>query len=244
MHANFKNILTKIENYFFPENCITCKQAGSLFCPACRTSIKSSVSRCFFCGQKSTLGLVCKNCRQNNKDYPIDGIFYYGAYEQTYLKIALRALKFQGLRSLGLILGRMLGRKLSTEWQKYQLTNPIKKLANPLIIAIPLHRRRQHERGFNQSLLIAQGIVEICNWQINYNLKRLSYQKPSAKLKYSSRLQQKKIFKYSSIDNLQGQTIILVDDILTTGATAHAAALTLKQAGAGIIIMAVMAKST
>ncbi|MBN2884707.1 ComF family protein [Patescibacteria group bacterium] len=243
MPLKFKNILTKIENYLFPEYCLICKQAGNTFCPACRASIKQSTPRCSFCGQKSTLGLICNNCRQNNIDYPIDGVFAYSSYEYTYLKIALKALKFQGLRPLGLILGRMLGRKLLTEWRIYQSTNPTQKLISPTIIAMPLHKKRERERGFNQSLLIAQGVSEICNWQINTNLQRRSYQKPSAQLKYHSRLKQKKIFLYSSDKNLQKQTIILVDDIFTTGATAHDAALALKQAGAGTIIVVVVAQS-
>lgn len=243
MILNFKNILARLENYIFPEHCVICKQAGSLFCPACRIQVKSVSARCAVCGKKSNLGLTCKKCYRDNSDYPIDGVFAYGAYEHTHLKSVLKALKFQGLRQLGLILGRMLGRKLLERWHRYQLMQATASLPAPIIIALPLHRRRQRERGFNQSLLIAQGLAEICGWKIDYNLQRRSYQKPSAKLNYQLRLRQNKIFRYQKNANLQGQTIILVDDIFTTGATAFAAALALKQAGAGIIIVAVVAQS-
>jgi len=229
MILNFKHFLTQLENYFFPEHCLACRKVGSLFCPACRISIKTSTPRCSFCASKSILGLICSDCHQNNNDYPIDGVFAYGIYEQIILKNALRALKFQGLRSVGLILGRMLGRKLLNQWHKYKLNHLNNELPDPIIVALPLHRRRQRERGFNQVQLIAQGVSEICGWRIDNNLRRKSYQK--------------KKFLYSSTEDLQGQTIILIDDVFITGATSCAAALALKQAGAGMIIVAVVAQA-
>ncbi len=82
----------------------------------------------------------------------------------------------------------------------------------------------------------------ITDWPISQKLKRLSYQAPSANNSYQKRLNQKKIFFYEPAD-LQDRTIFLVDDIVTTGATANHAAQALRQAGAKDIIVVSIAQS-
>lgn len=230
-----------MENLIMPSRCAACVRSGSVFCPACRAHIPRLEPRCPLCGQISRLGLFCSNCRPTAEKYQFDGILAYGLYEKTALKPAIRALKYQGVRAIGPMLGKMLGRQLLSQWQQGQ--DKIKTNGEePLIIPVPLHPRRQRERGYNQALLIAQGVATMTAWPLASGLKRLSYQAPSAKMTYSARLKQKKYFLYQGPD-LSGRTIILIDDIFTTGATAQAAAGVLKQAGARYVIVAVAAQS-
>ncbi|MDD2680572.1 MAG: phosphoribosyltransferase family protein [Patescibacteria group bacterium] len=241
MSLNFKTFLKKIDNYLLPSRCLICHQVNSLLCPACRVKIKYLAPHCPLCGRKSKLGFICSNCQPKASNLYFEAVFALGKYEQNNLKIALQALKQRGLRPLGLIIGRLLGRRLVKEWHQYTLqNNPSEEV---IIMPIPLHKKCLRTRGFNQAQLLAQGIAEICPWPLNYNLKRLSYQKPSAPLSYSTERRQKKIFFYQGSDNLAATIIILVDDVFTTGATANAAAQALKQAGAKKIIVAVAAKS-
>lgn len=224
-----------------PSRCAACGRNGAALCPACRAQIPHLNPRCPLCGQPCVLGRFCSACRTEAEEYHFDGVFSYGAYEKTALKPAIRALKYQGVRIIGLMLGKMLGRQLLSQWR--QAPDEIKTDGQtPLLLPIPLHPRRERERGYNQAFLIAQGVAASTAWPLARTLKRLSYQAPSAKMTYAARLKQKKYFTCQGQD-LKGQTIILIDDIFTTGATAQAAAETLKQAGARYVFVATMAQS-
>ena len=238
MFFKLNHLLTTLENYIFPSSCAVCRQPGKALCPACRVRIPRLSAVCPGCACKNALGLFCADC-QKTQNYSFDGLFSYGAYENKILKSALRALKYQGAREIGLILGKMLGRQLAGSWTKAPVSWLKQK---PIIMPMPLHSRRQRERGFNQSLYIAQGISALSGWPIDQKMRRLTYQAPSAKLNYHDRQKQNKIFSYP--DQLPpNQVIIIVDDIITTGATAQAAANALKEAGAKIVIVATVAKS-
>jgi len=240
MSLNFKNFLNKIDNYLLPSRCLICHKFGTILCPACRVKIKVLPPHCPLCGQKSNLGFICSSCRHQKNNLYFDAVFALGEYEQTNLKLVLQALKYKGLRSLAFIVGRLLGRHLGREWHHYALKNTNEEI---IITPIPLHKKRLRKKGFNPAQLLAQGLAEICPWPLDYNLKRNSYQKPNTSLNYSRPLKQKKIFSYKGENNLSNKTIILVDDVFSTGATANAAAYTLKQAGAKKIIVVVAAKN-
>jgi predicted amidophosphoribosyltransferase len=229
MILNFKKILKKFDNYLLPNRCLICHRPGNLLCPACRVKIKILPPHCPLCGKKSTLGFICPNCQNQTNNIYFEAVFALGKYEQTRLKISLQTLKRKGLYPLALIIGRMLGRLLIKEWHHYSLKNNSNKKI--VIIPIPLSKRCLRTRGFNPAKLLAQGVAEICPWPLDYNLKCHPHSK------------QKKIFRYQGDNNLSDKTIILIDDVFNTGATANAASYALKQAGAKKIIVVVAAKN-
>lgn len=239
MILNFKTISARIENYLLPGQCVVCGNKGSILCPACRARLPRLIPGCPGCGQKNILGLFCLNCQDLVEQYYFDGLLSLGTYEKSGLKSALLVLKYQGGKNIGIILGKMLGRLLSNHWRQAsaEFKNSI-----PIIIPLPLHPRRERERGYNQSLLIARGVSAVTTWPINLGLQRISYQSPSTHLNYNQRQQQLKYFVYRDTD-LIGKNVILVDDIITTGATAQAASRALKQAGAKKVIITVIASS-
>ncbi len=239
MCLDFKSISEKIENYLLPSQCAVCGNKGQILCPSCRARLPRLAPRCPNCGQKSILGLFCLSCQKATEQYYFDGVMSLSTYENSGLKPALQVLKYQGGQSIGVMLGKMLGRLISTHWR--QASADLKD-STPIIIPLPLHPRRERERGYNQALLIAQGVSLITHWPINHGLRRLSYQSPSAHLNYQERQQQTKFFIYRGSD-LVGRNVILVDDIITTGATVQAASLALKQAGVKKLIIAVIAES-
>ena len=104
----------------------------------------------------------------------------------------------------------------------------------PLLIPVPLHRARLWGRGFNQSVLIARELSRRLGIAINpFALSRIRSTPP---LKGMSPLQRRKAvagaFRAADKAVIAGKTIILIDDVLTTGSTAEACARTLKRAGA------------
>ncbi|PKM87627.1 hypothetical protein CVU83_02815 [Candidatus Falkowbacteria bacterium HGW-Falkowbacteria-2] len=235
MYKKFISFLQKIENNIFPGRCAACHQTGPAICPACRAKIKSLPIICPLCGQKeSPLGIICSKC---DNPYSFDGLIAYGSYEDSNLKAALHALKYQGAKEIGYLLGKMLGRRLLATWRHHRGDTPI-------LIPLPLHPRRLRERDYNQALLLTEGIATITKWPIqSVGLNRTRYQVPSARLGYRNRQQHDKIFAYKG-DDLSNHIVILIDDVITTGETASAAALALKDGGTKTVIVATMARAS
>jgi ComF family protein len=104
----------------------------------------------------------------------------------------------------------------------------------PILIPVPLHRIRLWQRGFNQSALVAREIGRRLKLRSEpFALRRLRRTPP---LKGMSSVQRRKTvagaFRVSDKAKVAGKTVILIDDVLTTGSTAEACARTLKRAGA------------
>ena len=103
-----------------------------------------------------------------------------------------------------------------------------------LLVPIPLHRTRLWNRGFNQSVLIARELSRRTGLKVDAAL--LKRTKSTPPLKGMSLLQRRRTvagaFLASASEDLKGRTVVLVDDVLTTGSTANACARALKRAGA------------
>lgn len=102
----------------------------------------------------------------------------------------------------------------------------------PIVIPVPLHKRRQRERGFNQAELIAKQIHKKLGWTVMTKVlirKRRTSQQ--AKLKKAERLHNLiGAFAITNPKLIVGQDVILLDDVLTTGATLTACAAALQTA--------------
>ncbi|MEK7119951.1 MAG: phosphoribosyltransferase family protein, partial [Patescibacteria group bacterium] len=113
-----------------------------------------------------------------------------------------------------------------------------------VMVPVPLHPKKERSRGFNQSFLIAKIVSEYFNIFLDVtSLKRIKNTSPQAQIKNKDeRLKNMEgAFQVSSGSDLKNKNILLIDDILTTGATLDACAKALKIGGAGKIIAAVLA---
>ena len=102
-----------------------------------------------------------------------------------------------------------------------------------LIIPVPLHRSRESQRGYNQSLCIAKGISKALNVPINsvslLRKKTTGSQTKKGRYKRFENMQQ--VFSVADTAALKGKHILLVDDVITTGATMEACGIALFEAG-------------
>jgi competence protein ComFC len=106
-----------------------------------------------------------------------------------------------------------------------------------IITYIPLSKRGYLERGFNQSRIIARHLSKMMRKPLLRTLKKKHTQKQSHKNAEERRkIIRQSPFRLLGKQNLSGKTILLVDDIFTTGSTLASAAIKLKQAGAGNIV--------
>ena len=116
-----------------------------------------------------------------------------------------------------------------------------------LIIAVPLHKKRLRERKFNQAILLSKSIAKLAPSLKFYPdfLLRTKYTKSQTALSQKDRGQNlRNVFalntKYYGV--VQGKTILLVDDVMTTGTTLEECARILKKAGAAMVVGVVVAK--
>jgi ComF family protein len=115
-----------------------------------------------------------------------------------------------------------------------------------MIVPVPLHRVRLFTRRYNQSALLAQHIARQSGLPFYPRLiKRLRNSAPQASLSRSSRLTNVKgIFTVLPPYDVGGKHVVLVDDVMTTGATVRECAKALKKAGAASVRVLVLARTT
>jgi ComF family protein len=170
----------------------------------------------------------CALCRLGLNGF--DQVYSFGAYEGS-LRQLIHLFKFEGIQTLRRPLGRFLALALPRE------------TSFDAIVPMPLHWRRRWKRGFNQSDLLAREIAR--RWQVP--IRRLARRKkataPQAGLTSAQRrLNVRGAFEVKRGHRLDGMRLLLVDDVLTTGATASACARALKRAGAARVSFLALAR--
>ncbi len=200
----FKNIKEFILDLLFPKECLGCGQEEVWLCEDCFNKIK------------------IKNELLKNYDY-LDGVWAAADYKDPLLQKLIHFFKYSFITELAKPLSQIILKSLiDYEGEPW------------LLLPVPLHRRRFLERGFNQAELLAQEVNGANNWPVlNQILYRQKYTKPQVKLKREERLNNlKDVFACLSAPEIFNKNILLVDDVMTTGATLSECAKILKRAGA------------
>ena len=185
----------------------------------------------------------CGHCRANEPEF--DKARSFGIYSGNLRQVILR-LKF-GRRER---LGKRLGELLTAVWDSVE---ELSGLALPLIVPVPLHPSRQRERGFNQAELLAAGLVRglrgrYCRPPLRVAagyLRRCRATPPQTGLRRSARGENLRgAFEVVEPERVRERIVVLIDDVMTTGATLSACARTLKRAGAVQVIGLTLARAT
>jgi ComF family protein len=167
----------------------------------------------------------------------------FGPYEGR-MRQAIQALKYQGMQGTSRKLGAMLAEAIS------QLASDAP--AEMLVVPVPLHRAKQAQRGFNQARALASAAIDCLRkshpaWRLTLApaaLMRLRSTESQAGLTPRQRRQNVRgAFKVSTPAAVNGKHVLVIDDILTTGATARATALALAGAGAASVWVATLARA-
>jgi ComF family protein len=210
---------------------------------------------CFGCGTDLVEKGVplCKPCIQNlpSTDFfsinenPIEKIFWgrvtiqhAGALlfftKDSLVQTLITQLKYQHNKKVGILLGRLMGEAIATE-EKFEQID--------LIIPIPIQNSKINSRGYNQSQIIALGMQQVWNRPIVHDvLIKKSWSNSQTKKNRKARLQQvPDLFLIQYPDSIKGKHVLIVDDVLTTGATLEAAITSLMAGSPASIPVAVAA---
>ena len=217
------NLLVEL---LYPRRCAVCDKPvdkmGRYICTKCHPKIKYvQTPFCMKCGKglKDDSSEYCEDCENSAHVYTR----CRALYEYNTIKEAIYRLKYEGRREYADFFGKDLARKLGSE---------IKGWKADAIIPVPLHKDREKQRGYNQAALIAN----VLGRELDIPVKdRLIFRKRAtlAQKQLNSKERQnnlKNAFKIGQND-VKLKTVIVVDDIYTTGATMDEVARSLKRAG-------------
>ncbi|MBN2484445.1 MAG: ComF family protein [Bacteroidales bacterium] len=120
-------------------------------------------------------------------------------------------LKYHGKKDVGVFMGKLFGRKLADS--RFRSVD--------LLLPVPLHKSRMNQRGYNQSECIAQGISEIMLKPIDNNsvIRKKATSTQTSRSRYDRWLNVERIYECKNPHLLENKHVLLIDDIITTGAT-------------------------
>jgi ComF family protein len=189
----------------------------------------------------SSFSTLCRACRLAPP--PFVRAVSYGLY-QGRMREAIHALKYDRLHPAASGLGRLLAEAIG------QLADEAP--AKMLVIPIPLHRSKYAQRGFNQARSIAAEALRTLrkshpDWRLTLAASTLMRLRPTESqaglTPRQRRLNLRRAFSVSDRSQVNLRHVLLIDDILTTGATARSAAQTLVEAGAASVWVATLARA-
>jgi ComF family protein len=175
----------------------------------------------------------CTHCRDSS--FSFERVLRVGPYEGLLREVILR-LKHAGGETLAELLGEL--------WAEL-MTSRLLETGAQIIVPIPLHWRRRWSRGYNQSEALALGLA--CRLRLPCKprwLRRVRHTLEQTQQTATARRENvRHAFGSRRARALAGKTVLLIDDVLTTGSTASEAARALRNAGASRVIVAVLARS-
>jgi len=205
--------ITDLLKLFFPNNCLACGQAlvrqEEVICLECNFKLPRTG---FHLHEENPIARVFWG--RVNMEAATSFLFFNKGGNVQQL---IHNLKYRGKKSVGIYLGKLFGGALNES---------VLYASIDLIIPVPLHPKKQHQRGFNQSTVIAEGLSAAMKKPVvDDNLIRLVHTSSQTKKSRYKRWENvKDVFGIVRTYELEGKHILLVDDVLTTGATLEACA--------------------
>ena len=221
-----KTIKTLGSNFLdlvFPVYCIVCGKDGVFLCAECTPKlVRLNQQKCIRCENPSPFGKTHPDCASRNV---VDGCLSALDYKDRNNKNLIRVYKYKFISDLNENLAAFMTEEIKSQ-------NLANYLAGFTVMPVPLHKRRFHWRGFNQSELLAKKIAEKLGLNFESDLViRSKNTKPQVDLKAEER--KKNIENAFALSKaLENKNYLLVDDVVTTGSTLNEIAKLLKKEGA------------
>ncbi len=230
-----------------PSNCRICERplvrlARLPVCDSCSGSLeRAHVRACSICGEALDLGSpeaqpICPLCRRAHPEF--DFAISFGAYDGA-LRRLIHLLKYEQMRPAANLLAARLAQLIAG--RSFAGSDPV------LLIPVPLHRIKHRLRGFNQSELIARiaaRYLDRARFTVHVgNLRRVRATVSQTGLtRHQRRENVRGAFVVATPAQLRDRTVILIDDVYTTGTTLNECARVLRKAGAREVVVATVAR--
>ena len=213
--------LTALADLFYPPHCVACRARGAWLCDDCLSSVVAlRPPLCVRCGWPVASAGICDACRQSRSQ--LSGVRSVSLHEGA-LRKGIHALKYGGVR----VLAGPLADAMAKVWWR-------EPFPAHLIVPVPLHRARLRHRGHDQSLLLARELRARIGLPVRSDLlTRTRNTRSQVGLPSHERWANVSGAFHCAGPALRGANVLLVDDVLTTGATLEASAAALREGGAG-----------
>ena len=219
---------------FFPRICLACRRRidSGVLCPVCFGGI--IVCDAFSCGKCHARLPDAKAICHFDFPYILGAA---GSYDDQAVQALIHHLKFRSIKEAAVPLAELMVRFASR--------TPL-DLKKYIVVPLPLSRARLRARGFNQAELIARHFATTLALPLEVGtLVRAKHSKPQSETKSAAERKEnvRGSFTVKNPETIAGKNILLIDDVTTSGATFHEAALALKSAGAKKIVAIAAAKA-
>lgn len=215
----------QFKDYIFPVFCLGCKKEGEWLCERCFAKLNlSGIFDCPVCHKKTNTGEPCQMC--SDKSLLVSHIAITKYEENGLSGKVIQTLKYSWAEDVLSAIDKMI--------ECFVNNNSSLFLDIDLIVPVPLHKKRQAERGFNQAELIANILGKIINKPVKNILERNRHTKQQAKLGREDRL--KNLTNAFVITDTVYGKIMLVDDVFTTGSTIQECAKVLQEQGVDMVV--------
>lgn len=229
-------LTTALLDLVLPAHCVGCNaviEAHELLCPACAPALVAVERACRRCGAADAPAPRCGPCEATPP--PFERAWAPWLYGGP-LALAIRQLKYHDatylLRPLGRLLPALEGGAEGS------------RAAPLLVVPVPLHRDQLVRRGYNQAALLARELARRARAPIDYRaLLRVRATRPQVALGRGARERNVAGAFRACPERVRGRHLVLVDDVITTGATAAACARALRRAGAAAVEVLALARA-
>jgi len=227
-----KSLCRFIIELFYPTRCVNCGKYGLYLCSECYKKIDfCRTAVCFYCGKISNNGNICPSCKRKNRSF-LKSVIWVGQYDGV-LKELIHSYKYSAVIDIAPLLSEMVAQVLENKGGFNEC----------IIVPVPIHKKRQIVRGFNQCEEIARLVSKRLNLRGGLVLERIINTKSQIGLNRGERQEN---IKGSIIcrdqELIEGRSVVLIDDVATTGATLNECAKSLKEAGAKSITAVIIAR--
>lgn len=208
----------------FPKTCLGCGREGAYLCASCVAKVRLAKPVCPNCERPSIDGITHVKCL---KKHGLDGLISIWEYEGIVRK-AIMALKYEYALEVG--------RELCGNFAEYIKNSSYFMPKSGVLVPVPIYWYRENTRGFNQSVEVGRAIASQMGWKFLPDLLiRSKSTTPQTKLSGEARRQNLKgVFLVNPNYTLNAvpSTLVLFDDVFTTGSTLKEACKVLKRGGA------------
>ncbi len=220
-NVNVKNtIVERVLNILAPYPCYQCGKIGSLLCERCKHNIESeSFYGCIECGRPSLVG-VCEH-----HDTPYERSFVVSGRTGS-MKQLIDDYKFKRVRAARDVLAHLLNTRIP------------RLPENTQVVPVPTNSRHIRQRGYDQVELLVGEFAKMRQLQVSKLVRRNKNTVQHGASKEVRSRQARLAYSLATNEMLSGKTYLLVDDIITTGATVREIAALLRNRGAKVFVAA------